>query len=69
MRLYLTAMPSPVGVDVDGLAYPLHWPMVHSCQMRGQGLLPGAVLTCHCCGWWHLSRDVKPPRCRYLTES
>jgi hypothetical protein len=23
------------GVNVDGLAYPLHWPMVRSCQQKG----------------------------------
>jgi hypothetical protein len=28
--LYLPAKPTHVGVDVDGLAYPLHWPMVRS---------------------------------------
>jgi hypothetical protein len=28
--LYLAAKPSHVGVDVDGLAYPLHCLMVHS---------------------------------------
>jgi hypothetical protein len=26
-RLYMAAKPSHVGVDVDGLACPLHWPM------------------------------------------
>jgi hypothetical protein len=26
------------GVDVDGLAYPLHRHMARSCQVRGQGL-------------------------------
>jgi hypothetical protein len=29
-QLYLAAKPSHVGVDVDGLAYPLHCP---SCQV------------------------------------
>jgi hypothetical protein len=29
--LYLTPEPSHVGVDVDGLAYPLRWSTVHSC--------------------------------------
>jgi hypothetical protein len=29
--LYLAAKPSHVGVNVDGLAYLLHCPMVHSC--------------------------------------
>jgi hypothetical protein len=36
--LYMAAKPSHVGVDVDGLACPLHWPTVHSCQTRGQSL-------------------------------
>jgi hypothetical protein len=26
------------GVDVDGLACPLHWPMARSCQATGHGL-------------------------------
>jgi hypothetical protein len=33
--------PSHMGggrVDVDGLAYPLHWPMVRSCQPKGHGI-------------------------------
>jgi hypothetical protein len=59
--LYLVAKPSNVGVDVDGLAYPLHRPLFHSCQMRGQSLPLGDVLSCHCSRWWHLSGDVKPP--------
>jgi hypothetical protein len=37
-RLYLAAKPSHVEVDVDGLAYPLHRPMTHSCQVRGHDL-------------------------------
>jgi hypothetical protein len=49
--LYLIAKPANVGVDMDGLAYLLHHPMVHSHQTRGQGLLPGAVLS-HCCSGW-----------------
>jgi hypothetical protein len=46
--LYLVAKPSHIGggVDVDGLAYPLHRPMVCSCQVRGQDLLLGVVLSC-----------------------
>jgi hypothetical protein len=59
--LYLTPKPSHVGVDVDGLAYPPRWSTVHSCQMRGYGLLPGAILSCHCSGRWRLLGDVKPP--------
>jgi hypothetical protein len=34
--------------DVDGLAYPLHRPMVHSCQARGQGFPPGVVSSYRC---------------------
>jgi hypothetical protein len=64
-RLYLSAKPSHMGVDVNGLAYPLHRPTAHSCQTRGQGLLPGAALSCRCSGRWHLSGDVKPPGHRY----
>jgi hypothetical protein len=32
---YLTAKPSHVGVNVNGLAYPLHQHMVCSFQMKG----------------------------------
>jgi hypothetical protein len=27
-----------MGVEVDGLTYPLHRPTVHSCQPKGYGL-------------------------------
>jgi hypothetical protein len=64
-RLYLPAKPSHMGVDVDGLAYPLHQPTTHRCQMRGHDLLPGVVLSCHCSERWHLSGDVEPPEHRY----
>jgi hypothetical protein len=67
--LYLVAKPSHAGVDVAGLAYPLHWPRVCSCQMRGQGHLLGFILSCHCCGRWRLLGDVKLPEHRYLMES
>jgi hypothetical protein len=48
--LYLAAKPAHVGVDVDGLACPLHRPMACGHKTRGHGLLPGAVLSC-CCSW------------------
>jgi hypothetical protein len=67
--LYLAAKPSHMGVDVDGLACPMHWHMVRSCQTRGQCLLPGVVLSCCCSGRWRLSGDVKLPGHRYLMES
>jgi hypothetical protein len=35
--LYLAAKFSHLGVDVDGLACPLHQPTVYSCQTRGHG--------------------------------
>jgi hypothetical protein len=34
-RLFLASKLSHVGVNVDGLACPLHQPMAHSCQVRG----------------------------------
>jgi hypothetical protein len=33
--LYLAAKPSHVGVDVDGLACPMHRPTVYNFQTRG----------------------------------
>jgi hypothetical protein len=48
--LYLAAKPSHVGVDVDRLACPLHRPMACGRQTRGQGLLPGVILSRHCSG-------------------
>jgi hypothetical protein len=47
---YLAANPTHMGVDVDGLACPLHHPIACGHQMRGQGLLPGVILSCHCSG-------------------
>jgi hypothetical protein len=46
--LYLAAKPAHVGVDLHGLAYPLHSPMAYSRQTRGQGLLLCVVLSHHC---------------------
>jgi hypothetical protein len=46
------------GVDVDGLACPLHRPTVRSYQTRGQSLLSGTILSCCCSGRWRLSGDV-----------
>jgi hypothetical protein len=36
--VYLTTKPPHVGVDVDGLACPLHRPTTCSCQTRRYGL-------------------------------
>jgi hypothetical protein len=49
-RCFVAAKPAHVEVDVDGLACPLHCPMAYGRQMRGQGLLPGAVLSRHWSG-------------------
>jgi hypothetical protein len=38
-RLYLSAKPSHMGVDVDGLAYSLHWP---TAQLPDEGTRPSA---------------------------
>jgi hypothetical protein len=67
--LYLVAKLFNVGVDVHGLAFPLHHPTVCSCQMRGQGPPPGDVLSCRCSGWWRLSGNLKPLGLGYLVES
>jgi hypothetical protein len=69
MWLYLVAKSSHVGVDVDGLACPLHWPMVHSCEIGNRAYLPGVVLSCRYSGRWCLLGDVKQPGPRYLLES
>jgi hypothetical protein len=52
--LYLAAKPAHVGVDVKGIACPLHRPMAYGHQTRGQRLLPGIVLSRYC------SRVVAP---------
>jgi hypothetical protein len=69
MWLYLITKPSHVGVDVDGLAYPLHQLMVHTYQMRAQGHLPSIVLSSHSSEWWRPSGDVKLLGRTYLMES
>jgi hypothetical protein len=43
--LYLAAKLSHVGVDVDGLACPLHHPITCSRQMRGESFLSGTTLS------------------------
>jgi hypothetical protein len=41
---YLAAKPSSVGVDVDGLSYPLHRPTTNGCQTRVHNSLYDAAL-------------------------
>jgi hypothetical protein len=61
-RLYLTAKPSYVGVDVDGLACPQHCPTIYDCQTRGQSFLSDAALSCHVAvGSGAFLGDAKPP--------
>jgi hypothetical protein len=67
-QLYLAAKPPHVGVDVDGLAYPVHHPMACGHQMRGHGCLSGDVLSCHYNGRWCLSRRCKALEFGYLME-
>jgi hypothetical protein len=57
----LVTKPSHVGVDVDGLACPLHHPTACSYQTREHGFLPGVVLS-HCAtvGSGALLGDTKP---------
>jgi hypothetical protein len=54
--LYLVTKPSHMGGRC-GWATPAYG---CSCQMRGHGLLSGAILSCRCSGWCHLLGDVKP---------
>jgi hypothetical protein len=60
--LYLATKPAHVGIDVDGLAYPLHRPMACGCQTRGQGLLPGTALSYHCSGAMVLFQGMLSPQ-------
>jgi hypothetical protein len=51
-----------VGVDVDGLACPLHHPTASSRQTRGRGILLGVVLSHRAIvGGGALLGDTKPP--------
>jgi hypothetical protein len=56
---YFTAKPSHMRVDVDGLAYPLHHPIV--CGMSGAAPFRRAVV-----GSDAFSRGARPPRFGYL---
>jgi hypothetical protein len=60
--LYLAGKPAHVGVDVDGLAYPMHCPTTSGCQTIGQGLLLGVVLSPHCSRVVALFRGMQSPR-------
>jgi hypothetical protein len=64
--VYLAAKPSHVGVDLDGLAYLLHHPMVYSHQTRGHSLLSSVVLSHHSSGRWCFFGDLKPSELGYL---
>jgi hypothetical protein len=61
-RFYLAAKPSHVGVDVDGLACPLHRLMICIYQMRGHGFLSSTALSCCAVvGGGAFLGDAKPP--------
>jgi hypothetical protein len=68
-QLYLAAKPSHVGVDMDGLACPLHDLRLVAVRRGDIAYLSGIVLSYHCSRQWRLSRDVKLPERRYLMES
>jgi hypothetical protein len=58
----LFTKPSHVGVDVDRLACPLHYPTAFSHQTMGQGFLPGVILSRRAIvGGGALLGDTKPP--------
>jgi hypothetical protein len=67
-RLYLATKLSHVGVDVNGLACSVHCPLACSRQTRGQGFLPGGILSGHCIGWWCLSGGCEANRLGYSME-
>jgi hypothetical protein len=51
-----------MGINVDRLACPLHYPIVYGRQTRGQGFLSGATLSHHTAvGGGAFLRGVKPP--------
>jgi hypothetical protein len=57
----LVTEPSHVGVDVDGLACPLHHPIAYNRQTRGQGFLLGAIFSrCATVGGGALLGDTSP---------
>jgi hypothetical protein len=66
--LYLTAKPSHMGVDVNGLAYPLNRPMVYDHQTRGQSFLSDAALSHHATVGSGAFPRAATPRLRYLME-
>jgi hypothetical protein len=66
--LYLTAKPTHVRDNMDGIAYPLHHPMACGHQTRGQGLLPGVVLSRHYSGAVAPFNGCEAPRLGYLVE-
>jgi hypothetical protein len=67
--LYLSAKPSHVWVNVDGLACPLYHPMAYSRQTRGQDFLSDVTLSQHAVvGDGTFPEDAKPPGFGYLME-
>jgi hypothetical protein len=61
-QLYLVAKPFHVGVNMDGLACPLHYPTFCSYQTREQGFQLGDVLSHQVAvGGGPFPGDPKPP--------
>jgi hypothetical protein len=62
-------MPKMILGDValwHGFTWLLSLPMWGS--MRGQVLLPGAILSCRYSGWWHLSGGCEAPGLGYFVD-
>jgi hypothetical protein len=57
---HLAAKPSHVGVDVDGLASPLHRPTTYNYQMRGHDLSGAALSSRAIVGCGAFLGDAKP---------
>jgi hypothetical protein len=54
--------PSRVGVNVDGLACPLHQPIAYGHQIRGWDFMLGVALSCRdATGGGTFLGDAKPP--------
>jgi hypothetical protein len=67
-RTYLAAKPSHVGVNVDGLACPLHHPTSCIHQTRGQGFLSCVVFSRCYSGRWLLFGGYEAPGLGYLVD-
>jgi hypothetical protein len=60
--LYLVAMPSHVGTDVDGLVCSLHRPTIYIRQRGGQSFLTGDAPSCHAVVGDPIFSGIRSPR-------